>query len=204
MLSSRGIPLEKSTLWTKSYTQAKIFISTQTPEIIMSLCKLSAALGTKSLLSSRLTLRGSMTLSIWALCKYRLGWSHHLEKPFLSELVSSFFAQTEQEEYKNIWKQGVNMAQDEKIVFNCKWIFYNKFQDVHRPKAWTAVKITREHCGPSGAAQEPRAVRHTSHLDGVTAGLPICQTPLPCWHHFCLFFSTRDQETKPAEVSLRI
>lgn len=45
---SRGMSLEKSTLWTKSYTQVKIFISTQTPEVIMALCKVSTALGTET------------------------------------------------------------------------------------------------------------------------------------------------------------
>lgn len=67
--------LEKTTLWTKSYTQAMILISTQTPEVIMSLCKLSTALGTKSPLTSSLRGLSKLSLSIWALWKYRLGWT---------------------------------------------------------------------------------------------------------------------------------
>lgn len=102
-----------------------------------------------------------------------------------------FLLKQNKKKTKKNWKQGVNMAQDEKIVFNWKWTFNNEFQDVYRSMAWTDFQITREHCGPSGAAQELQAVRHTSHQDGVIAGLPICHTALPCWHHFCLFFSSK-------------
>lgn len=99
VLLFRGIPLEKSTLWTKSYTRAKMFISTQTPGAIMSLCKLSAALGTMSPLTS--SLGGLSRVS------YRLGWTSPPGKTIpVTAVIQLFCSNRTRKKHKNPMEAG--------------------------------------------------------------------------------------------------
>lgn len=76
----------------------------------------------------------------------------HPEKDIRIRAVHPAFLLRQNMKNTKNWKQGINKAQNEKSVLSWKGTSYNKFKGIYRPRALTDVKITREHCGPSGAS----------------------------------------------------